>query len=487
MSPLRLFNRLWFRTWFWWQGRDFLLLLGGLPALSLGAAAAVLSLFALLSPLHELDASYLGHARHAFKERDYATALLCYERLAPRAESRPDILYGLGQAAFAMGRVDQALALMQHLAPRDEKGYGEAHLWWGWHLLMSQPRAGDAERTLAERHLLRALEGDLKDRGRAHSLLGEIYLAKGNLEQAEIHLGKVIQQRPQLRLRLALLHAQRGNKDRARSEALLVVNHFRPRAQADVNNHFARLAWADATTFLEDYPAAVAILQEGLNGSNPGLYRETLARVYIAWHDAQLRDSKSEPGLRLNLLEKGLAQDAKNTELLNRLLAATQLSSGESDRARDMLHELVARGEGSAAVHFALAADAWRRGHKDQARVHVERAFQIAPHLPIVANNLAWTLAHQPEPDLSRALELSEAAIKQEPNNKNFRDTRGRILAKLGRWQEALPDLEASLVDRKDEAELHLLLAEAYEKIGVPAIAAAHRRLATPNPRSPDR
>lgn len=485
MSALDLPGRLGYRLWLWWRGRDYRLLLGGLPALTLGLAAALLSLIAYMIPQTELDARYVVRAQDSFKEHDYPTALICYDRLAARAEARPEILFGLAQTAQALGRLDQTLALMRHLAPLDRVGFGEAHLWWAQQI-MTRPQLSEQDRRLAEQHLLRALEGSLPDRGlAAHGLLGELYLAGGKLDLAESHLTKVVQQRPHVHLRLALLYNRRGQKDRARSEAERAITYFRPRALADRTHHFARLAWADGTTFLEDFPQAVAILTDGLTTTRDSIYREALGRVYLAWHDSLASDPKSDAGQRLSLLEKGLENDPKNPDLLNRLLDATRLSSGESERARTLLQELLARGEGSAAIHFALGVDAWQRGQKEQSQLHMERAFQIAPHLPVVANNLAWTLAHRPQPDLPRALGLINAAVAQAPTNRNFRDTRGRILARLGQWKEALPDLEESLAGNKNDPELHRLLADTYDHLGSKEMADRHRKLAPPAPPNP--
>src|SRR5262249_58618903 len=118
------------------------------------------------------------------------------------------------------------------------------------------------------------------------------------------------------------------------------------------------------------------------------------------------------------------------------------------------------------------------RGQPAEARVDLEQAFKLAPDLPAVANNLAWLLANDSRPDLPRALELVNVALKHSPKELNFRDTRGRILAKLGRWQEALEDLEAALPGSPNNPGLHRALADAYEHLGDPAMAAKHRGLA---------
>ena len=46
------------------------------------------------------------------------------------------------------------------------------------------------------------------------------------------------------------------------------------------------------------------------------------------------------------------------------------------------------------------------------------------------------------------------------------------------RWKEALPDLEAALRAYSSSPELHETLAATYEHLGLPEIAAEHRRQA---------
>ena len=102
----------------------------------------------------------------------------------------------------------------------------------------------------------------------------------------------------------------------------------------------------------------------------------------------------------------------------------------------------------------------------------------MAPQTPAIANNLAWVLATSEPPDTARALDLSNLAVERSPNDPSFRDTRGRILMKLGRWKDALSDLEAALPGNSDNADLHKALAEVYDRLELPAMAAEHRRLA---------
>ncbi len=233
---------------------------------------------------------------------------------------------------------------------------------------------------------------------------------------------------------------------------------------------------------MEDFPEAAVILREGLNATDDPFYRTALAGLYATWSDAVSRDPKARPGDQMTLIETGLRYEPTNLGLLNRLLAAIQIKGPAADKARESLERMLASGQAPASVHFALGLDAWQRAKSDEARIHLERAEQLAPQTPAIANNLAWVLAASEPPDLPRALELSNLAIERAPKDLNFRDTRGRIEAKMGRWKEALNDLEAALMATPDNQDLHLALAEAYDHLGSSAMAAEHKRLAEKKP-----
>jgi tetratricopeptide (TPR) repeat protein len=459
----------------WWHGRRWGPLLRGLPALLSGGAALAVALACLLTPAREVQARYLEEGRSASHAGNHLRALTCYERLVG-VEERPEALYQLALAAEAQGDLPRAAGLMARLAPPGRQGHGPAHLWCAQQLLLT-PRSSAAARSAAETHLVRALDGGVEDREAVHGLLGQLYLSRGRLDDAELHLNRAVRTRPQLRLWLARLHALRKDNSRARREAELALGHLRARAKADLFNHAARLGWADAAAFLEDFPEARAILEEGLRATQDPVYHAALGRLHVSWFDIRKRD-RAPMAEQIRLLEAGLRHDPGNTDLLDRLLQHLLVRGPEAGQAREVLQGLVAGGEGSAAVHFALGVDAMQRGKKDAARVHWERAHELAPHMPVVANNLAWMLAQAPSPDLPRALELVNLALEQDPDSARYRETRGQVLARMSRWKDALPDLEAALAAFPDSPELHRALDEVYGHLGLDELAARHRGLA---------
>ena len=125
-------------------------------------------------------------------------------------------------------------------------------------------------------------------------------------------------------------------------------------------------------------------------------------------------------------------------------------------------------GKATSATHFVLGLDAFSRGNSDDARLHWEQAFRLEPNAAIVANNLAWMLAHGDCPDLTRALELANRAVEHRPKQPRFRGTRAFVLLKLNRWPEALTDLEASLASRSRTRSRRTLIWQMFMKSWVP-------------------
>lgn len=145
----------------------------------------------------------------------------------------------------------------------------------------------------------------------------------------------------------------------------------------------------------------------------------------------------------------------------------------------------MARGAATGPVRYALGLDAWEHGRAAEARLHWEEACRLWPEMPAFANNLAWVLGTGPNPDLPRALDTINPVIARWPGDPRFRETRGQILARMRHWKEALPDLETALSVYPDDPELHRTLADTYEHLGAPAMAAEHRKRAGPPKATP--
>ena len=109
------------------------------------------------------------------------------------------------------------------------------------------------------------------------------------------------------------------------------------------------------------------------------------------------------------------------------------------------------------------------------ARRHFESLLERRCIQPIALNNLAWILAHHDPIDLSRALSLSELAIAEDSTDR-LRGTRGVILSKMGRFEEAVDDLRTALNANPSHARVyHEALSQAYERLGNQELVLSHR------------
>src|ERR1700722_11970549 len=86
----------------WWRGRQVRLLLLGLPALAGAVCLVIIASACAMTPTQEVEARYLVQAEQALKAKDYAKALTCYDRLAYRSTNRPELRFGMAQAADAL-------------------------------------------------------------------------------------------------------------------------------------------------------------------------------------------------------------------------------------------------------------------------------------------------------------------------------------------------------------------------------------------------
>jgi tetratricopeptide (TPR) repeat protein len=487
VQPLgKLLTTSWRRALAWSRTRSLRLFLQGMPALLAGVGLVVLTVLSLSAPAHEVEARYYEQGQAAFRAQDYPLALTCFERVCARGDERPEALYELALTALALGQTERALLIMQQLAPpdKDKQGYGEAHLWYARQLQQQSNAQEPKARQQAQDHLVRALRGELRHRPLAHGMLGDLYRVQGDLEQAEYHLTRAVVAMPVYYLALAQVYDRRGDWERARAAAQAAVVHFRARSQANLYDHAARMEWARAVTFLKEFPEAVAILENGWAATRQPAYKQALGQVHAEWCNYQVVVKKDRLQGQLGLVEKGLAHDPGNLALANLLLAAVASGREEADQARAALLELLAGGKASGIANFALGVDSWRRGerqwwlrayYRKQAGDYWEQANRLAPHLTEVANTLAMHLIESDPPDPPRALQLIDQALEKAPNNPNYRDTRGRIFMKMGKWSEALFELQVALEKSAGNPGLHRRLAAVYERLDNLEMAAVHR------------
>ena len=300
--------------------------------------------------------------------------------------------------------------------------------------------------------------------------------------EAEAYLLQAAKEDPALELELAQFYVLQGDEDHGVEAAGRAVDFHRKLLDTNRHNDGVRIRAAKALLLAKDFSDTVALLEEGYRQANHPGYAGMLSEAYLAWWaeiDAQPNKSPDETSSeQLDRLRQALRYDPWNRTAILRLLAATHGSTPMVTPARRIAAPMLAVGDAPATAHLLLGTDALQQGESALGRRHLEQAYELDPRSVEITNNLAWSLAHSDPPDLPRAKELVDAAVKADPKRLPLRDTRGRILAEMGEWKSALADLEQCLLLMKDDPEFHDIVAQAYEHQGLDDMASEHERLA---------
>jgi tetratricopeptide (TPR) repeat protein len=471
MNPPWTLNR-WLRT------RDFRRLRLGIPAILACVAWLAFAICLLLWTPRWAESGYGGIADKAMARRDFETARVASQRLlAIGHEPRRKHLFDLALCLGGMGRDKDAVSLLGTVAPLDRPGYLPGHLFIA-QTLLSKTNVTLHEIGTAEQHLkyVIALAPHSPD---ANELLGRIYVRLGRWELAEKYLSEVVSARPQSALLLAAALRAQGDTVGARSYAERAVRFHREKVEAaKLDLPASRLAWADALAMADDYRAAFIVLEAGWKQYENKTYLSPMGEVCALWVEELARSQPRDLATQIGLIQRGLEYAPQNEILLRRLIALSHLEGPEAGAARATITRMLAGGNAPAILHFTLGTDAWQQGQTEEARKHFALAFDSASQLPFVANNMAMILAVGDKPDLPRALALIQPVLERFPANPNFRETRGQILVRLGRWQEAVADLEFALPRLSSTRSTHSALADAYRGMGLRELAREHERLA---------
>lgn len=419
---------------------------------------------------------YAAEVKEAMKAGDFKLAKTYFNRLMQEHElSQPQKLQWMVVLAET-GERDKADEILDELAPDDGVGFAPAHRVKALQIVFSQ-RDKDAQLPLErlERHLTRS---------RDHTPLIQkawalYYRSVDKPDKAIEALQVAAEEDPTFLIAIAKYQGEL-NRTNDQQETLRIAElKFERMLEQDPTNSRFRLLLANSISQQQRYDEAQDILVKGMARNSDRLMRVANAEFFTMRHDLE-KQGENRIGKRISYLFRALGAQPHHFPIYEKLvvLASEKDSGGDNFvRVRDELQHLIAGDEPNPMAHFALSNILWQQGEFEKATIHLETAYKIEPKFVIVLNNLAWVLAHQNPPELDRALELANEAVKLSPKDGRYRDTRGTIYLKLERYKDAIAEFDLALPAVEDKVAVRKKLVTVYTKLDMPEQAEIHEQM----------
>ena len=353
----------------------------------------------------------------------------------------------------------------------------------------------------AEAHFTKAL---------AHINLGETELALSSLTEAV----KFDPRNTKYHTTLSFLHLTSGRYDDAKKEAAIALK-LQPK------NLAAALLFAKGTVLAKDYATAVRILEEmqeklpnhvevignlgqaylgqgdtekaikafqrvlSLQPGNTaalvnlirikqqqGLSREELRQMV----KEQLQTAPESPGHMMLMasmlvaedqLDEALSYTQKVQQIQPQNPAAYALGAdiyrrlNKTEQAINEYNKLLAADQKNIQAYMGLGALHEKNNNHDLAKKQYQEVLKINSTFAPAANNLAWLLTEEAQPDLGEALRLALTAKQTMPDDPNIIDTLGMVHYKRGSFNLARSEFSLAVEKRADLPvfQYHLALA----------------------------
>lgn len=421
----------------------------------------------------------------AIEADQFETAELVIQRQLKKRPDDAQLVYRLALLRAESGQGENATQLMLDLAKynRHEEAarwmLAENYIGKDWGSLDDDQRAEFGQ-------LLKIIHEEAPKDVAIQQLYADYLIASEKFPQAIPILEQLARFQPMRGLQAAALSRRLGNPEAANRLAKMTLDAVALMSEEDPTNSVLALAVAQNQLFLKRYPESLRTLERSIKRAKTKEEAEKLKQAYgdatAAWIGfiEQSEMSNTQERLRiLRLLEKALNYAPTNPRVLTIVADQVLATLDDDDEQVVMLRESLINGSSSGIAHFIRGTAALMEDDVETATTALRLAAQHMPRSGAILNNLAVALSVRDSDNLEEALKISDTAIKQTTNpTPHFFETRGQILFRLGRYVDAIPDLERSLTVESLAQKSHESLATCYEKIGEEDLSKLHQQAA---------
>lgn len=460
----------------WLVTRSIRQMVWGLPVVIVVLPLAALGGWTAIRGTSGFAKQYNLAIEKAREKKDYQSVQLYQRKLAQLGVATELTDYHTALALAKDGRVDEAYERMQQIAPIDEAGFILGHVWIIEQLVTGKldVPADEAQRLLRI-HLNHAEQ--LGAKGPQFDFVRAVLLVRENklvdavelLEPLASGLDQAAALRMECNIRL-------NRAEEARRDARMVRSQreVQQRRNASLLPHECS-SWMVAEQLLENLPKAQALAQQwqALEPKNDAA-RRAVAELSQRLFQATI----SKPNPDADQLVELFLQSAEFTDDPHDLqvqFAALYRLRADSPVAQRVVDHVIASPRTPSEILEAAGTVAATLGDQQQAIDYLHRATQKDPKNSIALNNYAYLVSQQPNGDLSTAFAAVNQALAIKPDESRYLETRGQVLIRLGRWREAVADLEQAANSLPESRDIHLSLAKAYDALGNADLARVHR------------
>ena len=416
-----------------------------------------------------------------------------------RPESKED-KYQLGAAASLAGDIPAALDIMTMLAPNDQPGMSDAHLWRArYYQNEDWYQASDEHRDEVVLQQLDLAIQQQEDNEKALKNMSVIHLRKAatyekdspenreHMEAAMKHLtamlGGGIQSVEHLLATMQVVEISRQlyGVDAARKTFdRIYVNHLEPVSKKRPNVFQIWLVLVKCAVALEDFPLAKKFIRDGFVTSNSNEVRKQIADLssLVLLQEADISDDMTDPDMyqrRLYALTRAVNVNPKNDEIYKRLIKFIDSDSGDQFNMAWFEEAKVAAPD-PGVLTTMLGLRAMMDGDVQKAKTHWRVSQQLYTLSELVLNHLIIVGSKTQQKDFSDPVDLLTKSLDAFPDNPFLLQSRGYFLIKEGDNQQAMRDLETAIEKLPNLVECRRFLVLLHEKLGDSTQAAYHQQ-----------
>lgn len=422
--------------------------------------------------------------RVSLEREDFPTAEIVMRRQLEADPANVDLIHRFALVREAQSFEDEAKALMRQLLTRR---HVPAARWLLEHEVIGNKLTDfDSEELEEVGTVLKLIAENERDNLAVKRMYAEYLIFEHKLQSAIPVLVELSESDPTLGLHAAALARQLGEVDAAERYATTALQRVVEMQKDDPTNALLAMSIARNEIFLERHSDAIRTLKRSIDVAKTPEERRMLTQglgdaivAYVNYIEKSPTNTVKERLRVLQMLDAAVKIAPNNPRVVTMVADHVLGSLDEDDDKIVSVREALITGSPTGIAHFIKGTSALMKKDQAMAELHLEKAVEQLPRSGAILNNLAVALAMKEEPDFEKALQVSNAAIENVPSpTPHFFETRGQILFRMGRFREAISDLERALIERSLAQKAHQMLADCYDKVGDAELAEGHRKAA---------